>query len=52
MGELKWAIKKLAYNAEQLNKCMKEIAEALRAAERGAESLQMVTECSSRTASL
>ena len=52
MGELKWAIQKLAYSAEYLNKCMEEIEEALRVAERAAESLQMVTECSSRTPSL
>ena len=30
MGEPKWPIKKLAYNAEHLNKCMEEIAEAMR----------------------
>ena len=34
MGELKWAIEELAYGAEHLNKCMQEMAEALKVAEK------------------
>ena len=34
VGELKWAIEELAYDAEHLNKCMQEMAEALKVAEK------------------
>ena len=30
MSELKWAIEELAYDADHLNKCMEEVAEAMR----------------------
>ena len=49
--ELRWAIEELAYDADHLNKCTEEVAEAMRAVERAveraAENLQMVTESSS-----
>ena len=35
MRELKWAIEELAYDADHLNKCMEEVADAMRVIERG-----------------